>query len=362
MHGRLIALPLLVGSLFFTANTAFCAEPTPRFCEVSNDELQIRDGQALWGPASVQHYIREVLQKPYLKDTPNAAYPLTYLHMTAERDRERCGGTLSADDEGSEVIGDLLADIMSRWLVLSVDICSQTRSDDLEIGICGAIHRGAQGRYDSLRSAVELTSAYLSSHMASALAAVILSDHIWLDNFPSPTHCPVGRDCPTYVLENRLRYVQDYKSLYDKNNAFLAGSIATVTQTLSNACYIRGPLVPAGGQLVNKLSIIKLIFSHLRDQTFKAGIALARSIRPELHPMLRRGRDGYVEVEYGAFGQFQSLPQGLVELEKGARAAFANDAWSWLLKPLGGRDASELLEIRPSANPSCSYPTSTEEI
>ena len=355
-----IALPFLVGSIVLT-NTAFGAEAAPRFCVGSNDEIQSRDGQALWGPSSVQHYIRELLQKPYLRDTPNAAYPLTYLNMTAERDKERCGGTLSADDDQAEAIGDLLADIMSRWLVLSVDTCSQTRSSDTEIGICGAIHRGSRGRYDSLRSAVELTSVYLSSHMASALAAVILSDHIWLNNFPSSTHCPVGQDCPAYVLENRLRFVQDYKSLYDKNNAFLAGRIATVTQTLSQACYIRGPLVPVGGLLVNNLSINKVLFSILRDQTFKSGVALARSIRPDQHPMLRRGDDGYVEVEYGVFQQFQSPPEALMELESRARATFANDAWSWLLKPLGGRDAAELLRIRPSQNPSCSYPGPQEE-
>lgn len=331
-------------------------EDTTRFCE-AGDVLQPAHGQALWGPASVQHYIRALLQKPHVIDRPAASYALTYLTMTAERDKERCGGMLAADDSSDELIGDLLADVMSRWLVLSTDACLQSAAPKgASLGICGATRRSVDNRFDTLRSALEVTSVYLSSHMASALAAVILSDTMWTQSFPENTHCPKALPCPMSVIQERIKYVRSYKTLYDKNNGFLAKHISTVISTLKRACYVKTGLASAGAPFVNNLPINALVFGHLRDLTFESAIKLASSLKRQNHPMLRQTETGEWALEYSTYRGFSLAPTGLLELEAHARNTFANASWSWILKPLGGLDATDLSRLQPSQNPACLYP------
>lgn len=332
------------------------ASEIQRFCSIE-ESLQDRHGQAIWGASSVQHYIRELLHKPQVVDNPAASYAISYLVMTRERDQERCGGMLAADDPQSELIGDLLADVMSRWLVLATDQCLQKEAlTDAGVGICRAVQRTVARKDDTLRSALELTSVYLSSHMASALAAVILADSMWNQFFPSDTHCLPERPCSASAIAARVRHIRKYKSLYDKNNAFLARHVETVIDTLKDACYLRKGLVTAGAPIVNELPINALLFGQLRDQTFATAIELASTIRRQNHPMLTLSNEGIWQIEYTAVRNFVATPAILLELESTARKTFSNDALGWILKPLGGRDNSDLRRIRPSVNPSCRYP------
>lgn len=327
-----------------------------RFCDIGSDR-QARDGQDIWGANSVQFYIKDLLHKPHVVDHSAASYALSYLRMTAERDRERCGGMLSGDDPQSELIGDLLADIMSRWLVLATDQClKKTPQQNAGIGICSAMQRTVARRDDTARSAMELTSVYLSSHMASALAAVILADSMWNQSFPKDTHCISDQPCPQSAIAARIRHVRRYKSLYDKNNAFLGGQLQNAIRTLADACYLRPGVITAAGPIVNGLPINSFIFGKLRDQTFASAIELALTIRRQDHPMLALAQDGTWQVEYATVRNFTVTPSTLLHLESGARATFSSDALSWFLKPLGGQTQSDLNRLRPSLNPTCHYP------
>ena len=348
---------LLLGSVYPLSGMVQAAE-TPRFCSLG-DSSQDKYGQDIWGPASVQHYIRELLNKPYVVDIPAASYGISYLIMTRERDLERCGGgMLASDNPQSELIGDLLADIMSRWLVLATDQCVQKEAvTDSGVGICRAVQRTISRKDDTLRSALEITSVYLSSHMASALAAVILADPLWNRSFPRDTHCLPERPCSASAVAARVRHIRKYKSLYDKNNAFLARHIVTVIETLKDACYLRKGLVTAGAPIVNELPINALIFGQLRDQTFATAIELASTIRRHNHPMLTMSKDGTWQIEYAKVRDYVTTPAILLELEATARKTLSSDALGWVLKPLGGRDESDLRRIRPSVNPSCRYPS-----
>lgn len=354
-----ILLLSLVGSVIPVDGMAQASE-TQRFCSLG-ESLQDRHGQDIWGAFTVQHYIRELLNKPHVVDNPAASYGISYLVMTRERDQQRCGGMLAADDPQSELIGDLLADIMSRWLVLATDQCLEKKAVDASgVGICRAIQRTVARKDDTLRSALELTSVYLSSHMASALGAVILADSMWNQSFPSDTHCLPKRPCSASAMAARVRHIRKYKLLYDKNNAFLARNVVTVIETLKNACYLRKGLLTAGAPIVNELPINALLFGQLRDQTFATAIELASTIRRQNHPMLTLSKDGNWQIEYSSVRNFVETPAILFELESTARKTFSSDALGWLLKPLGGRDDSDLRRIRPSVNPSCRYPLAEE--
>lgn len=332
------------------------ASEQQRFCSIDSS-IQARHTQAVWGANSVQFYIRELLHKPHVVDIPAAAYAISYLDMTAERDRERCGGTLKADDPKSELIGDLLADVMSRWLVLATDQCLKTPSEiDSGVGICGAVRRSVARKDDSLRSALELTSVYLSSHMASALAAVILADPMWNQSFPEDTHCLPNKPCTASAIAARIRHIRKYKSLYDKNNTFLAGHVETVIRSLERSCYIRKGFITAAAPIANDLPINLVIFGQLRDQTFATAIELASSIRRLNHPMLSLSNEGIWQIEYTKVRNFSVSPSSLLELEAFARKTLFSGTWTWISKPLGGQDLSSLSRIRPSKNPACKYP------
>jgi hypothetical protein len=192
--------------------------------------------------------------------------------------------------------------------------------------------------------------------MASALAAVILADSMWNKSFPQDTHCLADQPCTATAMAARIKHIRKYKSLYDKNNAFLARHVETVIKTLASACYIRKGLVTAGASVVNGLPINTLVFGQLRDQTFAAAIELASSIRRQNHPMLVRSEDGSWQIEYERVTNFRVTPTTLLELESSARKTLSSNALAWILKPLGGQTLSDLALIRPSINPACAYP------
>lgn len=357
MHRLYVIGMVLVASLgvFAPLSRGGTPQEGETFCSLDGD-IAAKDSPSMWSAASVQHHIRELLQAPYLKDSAAGAYALSYLVMTHARDEERCGGVLSADDLESEWIGDLLADVMSRWFILTTEACASAWYPPESVGICGGVRRSITGDFDSLRSALEMTGVYLSSHMAQALAAVILSDGMWNQHFPVKTHCPSGSSCPQKVIEERLQFVKRYKTLYDKNNAFLASRISTVIGSLKDSCYIKGSLLPLGSRLMDQVSATAVVFGLVRDKTFQTGMTLARTLDRKEHPMLRETSEGRWEVEYADFKAFSETPRILRELETDALKLFANESFTWITKSFGGLRTSELRRITPSENPKCEYP------
>ena len=316
------------------------------FCTLRGLATHAADASVLWDAETVQTQTRQAAVSARVSDTPLAAYPISYVRMTEERDRERCGGMLAIPDRASRLIGDLLADYMSRWLVKSTQDCELEQSGGVQTGICGAMRRSITKRLPSLASAMDMTSVYLSSHMASALVAVLYDDEFWNQEFPRATHC-VRRPCGEEVMAARVSFVRAYKPYYDLNNRFLAKNLHTVMGTLTAACHIRGTLASASAHVLERFPL-ELLFGRIRDTTFSAAIAALPLVDPKTHPML-----AFVEGRYT--GQFEvmrewRLPQPLAEAEATARDVLTNSLVRSGLGLLGGRSWEDLRGTPPSGN------------
>ena len=346
----------LIGCIGLLANTVLAAESGPinyDFCTI-DDVAPTADAQQIWGAASVQHYGRRLLANPAVIDSPRAAYPLAYVALTHERDVQRCGGTLGSNDRSDRLIGDLLADVMSRWLMLSVATCAGPVHVLDDSGLCAAVQRQKLASADSLKATVDMTAVYLTSHMGMALVAVAFDDAFWNQEYDVSTHCEPYARCGRDVLEARLVVIRRYKELYDKNNAFLATNLPTVIDTLRSACYLAGNAIPAGARLA-ALFPTGEVFGNIRDQTFAAALTTARTIIPAEHPMITR-EGGLNVVQYGSFRAFKVNPQALRAAEANARGILAGDALTWLFKPFGSLSGRALEANKPSLSGSCDYP------
>jgi hypothetical protein len=291
----------------------------------------------IWNAATVNAEISRLVESDGLRSTPLAAYPTSYVAMTAARDRERCQGSLKITDRPSRLIGDLLADLMSRWLVLSVEDCRPVSTDAL--GICGSVSRTVQFKLGTLESALDMTAVYLSSHMATAIVAVAYDDQFWEQEFPESTHC-LGHPCSSSVWKNRADYLKQYKLYYDLNNKFLASNLTTVVQSLENACLIRGPAISLGAKILERLPLENL-FKSIRDETFSAALATLAAIDPATHPMLRVVGGKYV-TQFDDFKIWNAPPWSLVRGERNSRALLANSLLKSGLGLLGSKSAADL--------------------
>ena len=316
-------------------NYDFCTLPGG----TSADAVEDVDARSLpiWNAATVHQEISRLANSDGLHGTPLAAYPTSYVAMTAARDRERCQGSLKITDRRSRLIGDLLADLMSRWLVLSVEDC---KSDSTKaLGICGSVSRTVQNKLGTLESALDMTAVYLSSHMATAIVAVAYDDQLWEQEFPESTHC-LRHPCSSSVWKSRADFLKLYKPYYDLNNKFLAANLTTVAESLQNACLIRGPAFALGAKILERLPLENL-FKSIRDETFSAALATLAVINPDTHPMLREVGGRYV-TQFDEFKIWETPPQSLVRAERNSRALLANSLLRGGLGLLGSKSAAEL--------------------
>jgi hypothetical protein len=318
-----------------------------------------REASEVWGRATIQQELRALIIDPVIADTPWNAYPISYLTMTDARDQERCHGNLASRDRANRLIGDLLADYMTRGLIAASRTCP-TLSPGISTGLCGAMGRIKNRRMGALEAALDVTSVYLSSHMAEALVAVILDDSFWNQEFPANTHCRSTpsengqRLCPRSILQARLAWIQRYKIHYDKNNQFLSQNLVTVIRSLQNACYLGTPLPNVGAGLISQVPGISLIFGQIRDRTFRAALAWAAT-NPIRHPMLQwNPQEGIFVPRKGEYHPFTIMPAPLRDAEDNGRSVLLGAQWlTRLLGPLASRSWSELGEFRPSGHPGC---------
>ena len=332
-------LPLFWITLFVSPMTWAQAVTNYDFCSLPSGIATDADARFLpiWNAATVQYETNRLATSDRLRLTPLAAYPTSYVAMTAARDRERCQGALKIAERPSRLIGDHLADLMSRWLVLSVEECSADRSGAL--GICGAVSRTVQSRLGTLESALDMTAVYLSSHMATALLAVAYDDQFWEQEFPKSTHC-AQHPCSSVVWQSRAAFLRRYKPYYDLNNRFLATNLTTVAASLQKACLIRGPAFAIGAKILERLPLENL-FKSIRDETFDAALSALVAINPDAHPML--GADGGKHIaQFDEFKIWENPPQALVRAEGKARALLANSLLRGGLGLLGSRSWTEL--------------------
>jgi hypothetical protein len=337
-------------------NYDFCNTSAALEADPATDPIQTL---RLWNAQDVQEQLRTLTNDANLLDTPWNSYPITYVAMTKARDFERCHGILATPNLKHQLIGDLLADMMSRWLALSMMSCgANTNQGDPTYGFCAAMDRTLSSNIDTLGSALEITSVYLSSHMAMALAAVVHDDLFWNGEFPPATHCPSfgQKTCPQQVILERIRWVEDYKVHYNRNNRFLAKNVVTIIKTLRQACYIRGEFFETSATLAQQLPlpVLELFFGNIRDKTFRAGLELAKTIDPSAHPMLAKGADGLYHRQFTNIKFFNKMPRPLAAAEDFARTQLRGPLLlTSIFSGLGSRTWRDLAANPPSKKGLC---------
>ena len=348
---------LLVGfALILSTFTdkALSSERNFRFCSLDESKHQdFDDIQQIWGPGRIHAEVKATAQR--MRPSLFSAYTTSYIEMTQERDIARCFGDLKADDSESELIGDRLADIMSRTYISVAEKCFEDPGFDLSFsGFCQDARDIKRGDHDSLGAAMFVTATYLSSHMATALVAVIYDDLFW-NQFPdSATHGLLKS--PQLVLKARLRWIDRYKPYYDKNNEFLAQNFSTVARTLVNACYLRSNALENVALLAKILPSSKLVFGLVRDRTFFAARALALSLLddPSDLPLLTRVDDQYL-VDIDGYHPWTVEPPELSAIKRTARQLFLPPLSSTVFRALGGLKQQEYTDYL-SKNDACSLP------
>ncbi len=183
------------------------------FCQANNY------ASTLWNRNRVQDEVYAAASE--IKTDIFSAYMASYIPMTHERDEERCGGSLASNSPKHDLIGDHLADIMSKFHVKYTLKCIKNPSwNSNSSSFCADYRRVRQNNLNSLSAMLIASSTYLSSHMATSLSALLLDDKFW-SSYPGHTIS----DSASAEIAERMREVRKYKKLYDKNNPFLAQSV-----------------------------------------------------------------------------------------------------------------------------------------
>ena len=348
------SLILCFFTLAASSAVAFDASNPFRFCtRTGADAADADDDGHVWGADRVHEEVIAAALK--VRSSIFSAYTASYITMTQQRDKERCGGSLRGDDPADELIGDRLADIMSRgYLAMVVQCVANDNFDPNWSGFCQDLRDIVAHNGNTLWAAMLSTSTYLSSHMASSLVAVIYDDPFW-EQFPdNATHHLT--QAPKAVLEARLSRVLHYKPLYDKNNAFLAHHFSTVGQTLTASCYLHTRSLAIGTRLADIVPGAPLVFGAVRDQTFWAALSLARRLLsdPTSHPLLIR-EEGDIRVHMGDYHPWLKEPAELVRVKQYAREVFTPPASRLIYRALGGLGQAEY-EDYLATHPSCALP------
>ena len=284
----------------------------------------------LWTKSTVQQRVFQAAET--IKDDLFSAYMTSYIPMTFQRDLERCniGGALSSESYKKNLIGDHLANVMSRFHVSQTLSCIENEnSDNNFISFCEDVRKVRRENSNSLNAMLLATANYLSSHMSQSLLAVILDDSFWM-NYPNHKLSSNWKA----ELSFRIKEVRSYKDLYDKNNAFLAKHIETVLNSLTSGCYIKNDGLTTAAQIAEKLNLAQPVFKLIRDKTFETAIYLADKVKKEEHPMLEV-RESLSYIAYGNYKPWKVEPDKLKKLKFNTQFLFHPPGISVVTKALG---------------------------
>ena len=300
-----------------------------RFCETLKPPKDLGD---TWSGPHLQKELLRLTRQKEMISRPWNAYPLTYVVLTKERDKERCKSAGDLAGSGvAELIGDKLADIMSRQFILQVSTCSKNPYiGNRKSGFCNAMQELEANQENTIDATLRFSTIYLSSHMANSLIAVILDDSFWEQVL----------DRKSTRLE-RISRVLLYRPLYDKNNGFLAARVSLVIETLLAARYLEARGLATVTQLIERLPITKQLFKLIRDRTYDNAIGLAIKYKAEDHPMMTKGPLGW-EVNYKDFQPDKKDHPQLRKLDQSNQLILARNLVALLSKQLGGKTRDQL--------------------
>lgn len=300
------------------------------FCKANNY------ASTLWNRNRVQDEVYAAASE--IKHEVFSAYMASYIPMTFQRDKERCGGSLASNSFRKDMIGDHLADIMSKFHVKYTLKCVKSPSwNSNSSSFCADYRRVTQNNLNTLSSMLIASSTYLSAHMATSLSALILDDKFW---HSYPGHNVV--DDYDDEMASRVREVKSYKKLYDKNNAFLAQSLTTVIDSLEKGCYVNSKTMNIASSLIEKLNLGEYVFKVIRDETFAIGLELATNMNPKLHPMLsKEGANNYYYVDFDKLAYWRVEPKSLREHKRNTSLLVHPPGFSFITRNLGGIEQSE---------------------
>ncbi|MEY2987886.1 MAG: hypothetical protein RJB13_1407 [Pseudomonadota bacterium] len=235
----------------------------------------------LWSAEKVQLELQKLIDTGNFKKSGLSAYAETYKAMTAERDAERCkpGGALAPHSPQSGRVNSVLADLMSKGLVLSQTKCIQTFQDSSvrvpNIGsqLCEINYRAVNERWTALELSMASTAVYLTSVMGIAISTLPHIDALWLDT-------------PHDSLEKRISALKvSFKPTFDSFNVFLSDNLHTVAQVLLKEKRIECSIFELAARAVGLSKAPKQLFKEIRDKTFQLGLELSRTWPKGLHPL-----------------------------------------------------------------------------
>ncbi len=296
------------------------------FCEVRGSEPRL-DDPGFWNGVMVQNALENLISDLKLAGTPWYGYPVAYKKMTARRDEARCRGVLKSDVKGMALINHQLADNMTRWFITITKLCVATQEYLVaQTGVCGRMNAAYRSNATPLESAMAMTAVYISSHLAESLAAVILDDEFWSQYPVLATQMPSGTLDKTQrkqVLGYRIREIKLYKTLFDKFNGLLGGSIPLVADALREKNLLKGPLATIELLFAQLLPCKSLLFGKIRDQAFEVAQLLALDPNQGFNPMMELRDQRYV-LNYGHYVFERQPSRALLNLEQSALDAVAN--------------------------------------
>lgn len=318
------------------------------FCRLSQAAVPNFGVPEIWNAARVASEVQALRNSKGIKGSPWEAYPAIYLRMTAARDRERCAGGLHAENQVSQLIGDRLADLMSRFYVLETRQCgSAVPPRHGSSGFCGLMQRIKAEKLDALTAAMASTAVYISSHIALALRAVVMDDYFWNDlaahGSGSPELAEAAHADPARARRVRLALVAQYRPEYDKFNGFLADQIATAVGALSEEGLLSNQALIVTSGLAKYVSFRSCFFRRIRDGAFDAAVQDSKELGGLNHPMMVSGPSGVVHADPSRFDFAMPSTRRLQQLEDFALAAVAGPSQRLIYQHLlGGRTWDDL--------------------
>ena len=293
----------------------------------------------LWSRYKIDKEIDSLIAHKDIRNTSKVAYPVIYKYMTEDRDKRRCqGGSLESEVFVSNLIGHLLADTMTRFLVKETARCAPQPSLSKKklYGICGVSQRlSKNARFDMISGAMLSTSVYISSHIALSLSAIVFDDRFW--NSLYGVQQAHGSALDKEVAGERIRLIKKFRPTFDLYNAFLAGSLLLVEKSLTDYGLISGHHLRSAASLSNNSPIVRGVFRSIRSLAFNEALDLAQKWQPTDHPMIG-ARRGEFTISDGIFQKDFVYPSSLIRLENRAVLRLANPGMRFIYRHiLGGK-------------------------
>ena len=334
----LCLMPLLTVNCQSIRSHVTAKDRTFDFCTASGALPNAYDPY-VWSGAMVQTALTDLINYPTLKDSPEAAYAISYRRMTQARDEARCHGELVDKNPAMNLLTHQLADIMTRWYIAETRLCIAGKAD-VNNGFCSVFTRSRKDNYDAISFAMADTAVYLSSHIAWSLSALAYNDNFW-NEFPDPA---TRHDQGPFKdsLAARKRWLLDFKPTYDRFNNFLGANLSVVATALAEAGMLRDQSLVVASSLSKLIPCKSSMFSSIRDKSFNVAIEILEEGKPELHPMIRTDHARYV-LNYTKFEARGDGRTTIKTIEDFALQALANPvARATYRDILGGKTSNQL--------------------